>query len=392
MSRPFHHVVLVRRSILRFPFIGFIVLAVVSQMASTVQAAESELTNDEKVAAILSELNSFESLWATYSITSGPLEVNGKVVRPGGEISNYEWAMQGNKRRELNIGRDHSTFCDCDFIYGYIQYDEHPHQLSFIRVADSDREMGGFSPRLLIGSSLHVAAGSLAELISRDPGRISAEKVNGVECVKFHFDAVRPLLGKNDFQIDVWFDPNHDFLPARILARISPNATSPAAYIAKFKSDLEITEFQRVMDHRRGEDRWFPKSCVITQASDYKKQWVFNDVRLNDTLEDSLFVPDIPDGTYVYFRTREEYAEIVIKAAEETLAEVVQRAEDAPRKPIPRDPKLEPVQIPDLNAIDETTAGTSSMFTALLLANVVALILGVGYFIWRRYQNNVNAR
>ncbi|MEX0729105.1 MAG: hypothetical protein WD065_22720, partial [Planctomycetaceae bacterium] len=174
MSRPLHHFRLFRRSILRFPVIGLIVLAVVSQMAAIVRGAESELTNDEKVAAILSELNSFESLWATYSITSGPLkQKNGEVVRPGGEISNYEWAMQGNKRRELNIGRANSTYCDGDFIYGYIQYDEHRHQLSFIRVADANREMGDFSPRLLIGSSLHVAAGSLAELISRDPGRIS---------------------------------------------------------------------------------------------------------------------------------------------------------------------------------------------------------------------------
>ena len=153
-----------------------------------------------------------------------------------------------------------------------------PHKL---HVFNRDTTNIHYFPWIVAG--LRTRIGPPLAVLLRDAGVKSegTESVSGAPCWRFSLPA---------HQATVWLDPENDFLPRRFVYGAG-----------RAKREIDVHDFQQVVDSRHSEKRAFPAKGHVTSGDDFQ-DFEISRVTLNPSLPESDFqIPEssLPDGVII---------------------------------------------------------------------------------------------
>jgi hypothetical protein len=159
------------------------------------------------------------------------------------------------------------------------------------------------------------------------------------------------------FNMTLELDGQHDYLPRRIAYYAVENPSWTFA--------IEVDRFEQVQDSSTAEQRWFPMEGRKLQESpeDGKQEFkiVVNEVRINDQLPDSLFVPELPDGASVVDNTAAGRGKFYMAGGESASDEhLTGLAQDAVHQ-----------------------MGERTRLRTILACSLLALLVATGAIVWR---------
>lgn len=148
------------------------------------------------------------------------------------------------------------------------------------------------------GEALHAGDFPLKDLLERPGTEVKSRTiVDGTECVHVKtglHPRSRKSAGKNVVETEVDLDPQHDYLPRRILWRDfhKGESTPPTIY------EFQTTEFRRVRG-QDGHDYWLPAAGERKAPRLKFSRWKLLEATVNAPIPTERFRPQFPEGTEV---------------------------------------------------------------------------------------------
>lgn len=249
------------------------------------------LSLDELRAAVADQYSSMRSLQVAHTFT--------RPKSAGGQTDRHVWAQQDRRvlfRTEYTdetVGYWLSYDGTRSYNLGY-DNDRKPAQVD-LKDTPPDLGITCYFTKLL---GWHIGQGesSVADALAGDVKimDLNDADIYGVEVRNF---VSRP----NPTALNVTFelDSRHDYLPRRIDFSDVDNPAWTFSY--------QVDEFQRVADSATGGQRWFPGKGKYIQRTPHRGieefPIVVTDVKVNETLDDSVFIPEMPKGLSVLDNT-----------------------------------------------------------------------------------------
>jgi hypothetical protein len=203
----------------------------------------------------------------------------------------WEWAFQGEKFLLLHeLGPDMGVpdgielreWMSFDGTKGYyIDYDPGDHSArGILRSSWPPHQYKNLAiPLRLLGWQVIGTNETFLGLL--DKGRLlGKEDVEGNDCWK-----IEATTQRNN-RLTAWIDPAVGYWHRRL-----------AITFRDYVSDYVATEFSQFDDLALGEKRWFPTRFRHFRGG--KGEDILKNVRINPTIPDARFTPEIPDGIYI---------------------------------------------------------------------------------------------
>lgn len=256
---------------------------------SSVAKVEGSVVGDIIVACDDS-ISSLAAIKANYRITweKKNLTQRRQIIRSGSMWKLVEWdrgivlSFDGTSMYRLHFDPNSNSLADAM-----------ANSATNVRIAREDREplTVNVDPDMLIGNKLVQLELSLVDAMKEAESVVILEKVEGDQ-IRLLAKGIRKRSNPSIIaNVEILFDPSRDFLPIECQTHIpeSPN------YVHRTK----ITDFQRVLDHATGRERWYPKSGELDQGSGGMIRIDVDEVALNPELPVEEFQVAMPDGATV---------------------------------------------------------------------------------------------
>jgi hypothetical protein len=262
-----------------FLWAGFcsVCAAVSVMLGSTVSAG---MGIEEIESKLTEQLKTVNTIFTRYHYVSEP------DPESVGEIS-FDWALDGDMRRVCASAQHYSMSYDGEYGYVYLDVDGPRRHLDV-----HDNLVRGYhdqiTPAFPFGLSLMECDVGIVDLIAAGKSHV-IETDGGLPTV-----AVDAFINRNGVsrRMVASLDPAHDFLPSRIELTKGPDSKESSDW----KYLWEVLEYEKVDDETLGGQRWYPKVSRLTQGSGPTIRLTIDEIKVNASLDRTLFRPKVPDG------------------------------------------------------------------------------------------------